>query len=282
VAQTQQAYLTGGLGTVFGALWGIIPGDLLKQSGAWLAGGAAMGFGLPALATPLLLAFPVLAPVLAVFAVGTPMLALIGGVTAGGAFGGISSGGLEGALSGLASPLFLIIILLALLFTFIRLFFLLLNSYIQIIISIIFAPIQLLFEAVPGQSSFTNWLKGLISNLIVFPTVVLLLEIAQVINHTIGQGSGMWVPPLLPGWSGNLSRALIGLGFAMLIPSLAGAVKDAFKAKPAIPVGAGSAVAPVMTGVQTGLSVLQQFYYGQAAAQALGIGKPRRESRGDS
>lgn len=273
VAQFQQNYITGGFVQLASSVFGFIPGELWLKSIAWAAGFAL----LPVLG--LIGTVGMGGAAVGSFFTTEVLQSLLGGLFFGGAAGVATGPDWGNLISGAISPLLLIILLLALLFTFIRLFLLLLNCYIQILIAIIFGPLQLLFEAIPGQSAFSGWLKGLISNLIVFPTVVLLLIIGHVIITQIGKGGALWSPPLLPGWSSDMSRALIGLGFAMMIPSLASAVKDAFKAKPAIPISAGSAITPLTTGVQTGLGVASQFYYGSQFLGMIPFFKKKEERR---
>src|SRR3990170_830192 len=76
-----------------------------------------------------------------------------------------------GSISGwLAHAVFVI----ALLFAMFKLFFQLGIAYIQIILQTIFAPIFILFNALPGSQSFSSWLRNFLSNILIFPAVATL------------------------------------------------------------------------------------------------------------
>jgi hypothetical protein len=83
-----------------------------------------------------------------------------------------------GVVSFGAGIIFLLVLIVAIIVSLFRVFFELLKAYLGIFFSVIFAPIQLLIGALPGQNTFGTWLKGLIENLLVFPTLVLLIFIA--------------------------------------------------------------------------------------------------------
>lgn len=174
-----------------------------------------------------------------------------------------------GSLLGAGSGLLALLVIIVFLFAIIRLIFILLNAYIQILINIIFAPIFLLGQAIPGQSSFSSWIKNLLSNIIVFPATAILLMVANAVSDafinplgtvaTMTQGGSFWVPPILPGveyWA----QILIGMGFALVIPQIVVSIKNLFKAKAAIPMGLSTVTGPILGGAQ---QALQYVYYGK-------------------
>lgn len=175
-----------------------------------------------------------------------------------------------GILVGVLPILLIIVVLgLGLLFTLIRLTFLLLNSYIQLIVSIVLGPIFLLQEAIPGQSAFAQWIQNLIANLIVFPATVAIIFASWIFTGFSMKG-GLWVPPLTPvggggevGGSGNPLGVFIGLGIIFMSPNLVAQIKKAFHPSSALPVTAGSAFSPLTGGVSTGMGAMSQFYYMQ-------------------
>lgn len=193
----------------------------------------------------------------------------------------ISSTGIAGAIS----PIIYVIIMLGLLFMFIRILFLLINAYIQIVVAIVFAPLQILMDAFPGGgggghgghggggSQFQSWIMNLIGNLAVFPTVIALIMVGTAINATIGGNNSpymLWSPPLIPAWTYKSVQFVIGFGIISLIPSIAGAVKEALGAKAALPIGVGAPLAPFAQGAQTGMGMLQSFYYAQHSLHSMG------------
>jgi hypothetical protein len=157
-----------------------------------------------------------------------------------------------------------LIIAVAVLIAMFRTFFALLQAYIGIIMGVIFAPIQLLFNALPNGNTFGPWLKGIIANAALFPVIAIMIIIGAYLvgedsdpglginipeTNFWGSGSGRdagaggFVPPLITAKGENLGlndseefgpkniRAIIGLGFIMLLPEIAKVVKKALGAE---------------------------------------------------
>jgi len=77
-----------------------------------------------------------------------------------------------------------------------KLLFALIKSYIMIIIQLITAPIQLLFNALPGSEAFSKWLKKTASYIIPFPVAAAMFIIAAIFigdptNSTYLGGAGI-------------------------------------------------------------------------------------------
>jgi len=156
------------------------------------------------------------------------------------------------------------IIGLLILFTFtgmlFNIFFLLIRSYLQIIVSIVLSPFILLFEALPGKSAFSFWIKGLIGELISFPVVIAVLLISQTLLNTMSSQGGMWTPPFLFQADANGLGIIIGMGLIFIIPDLIKFTKEAVGAKP-LPfnIGAGTFFGGAGTLVGGGLGLMGQF-----------------------
>ena len=167
-----------------------------------------------------------------------------------------------------------LVVLLGLLFTFIRLFMLLLNSYIQLLMAVVLAPLLLLKEAIPGQSAFTEWIQNIIANLVVFPATVAVIYLSWIFT-SIACGKNLWSAPLIPSCGGgdlmpgNPLAVFIGLGIIFMAPNLVASIKKAFHPKPAIPVTAGSAFAPAATGIQGTMGAMQSFYYFKMSGSSI-------------
>lgn len=237
-AAQQTDFITGGWGKLWGAVvfnFGMLPGFFTNIFGGSALNAATVGVS--------------------------------GGILAAVLAGTIGTGG---ALAvGLGGPILIILFILGLglLFTLIRLTFLLVNSYIQIIVALVLGPLLLLQEAVPGQSAFSNWVQNLIANLIVFPATVVVIYASWIFTSVAWQ-KNLWSPPLTPvggggelGDVGNPFAVFIGLGIIFLSPSLVANIKKAFHPKPALPVTAGSAFSPVTGGAQSLMGAASQFYY---------------------
>lgn len=176
--------------------------------------------------------------------------------------------GITGTLKGVVgvSIVLLLVIALVILFGIVRLFFIILDAYINIIISLITAPLYLMLEAIPGANTFNSWLRQLLSKLVVFPTVAVVLLITYYLTSTTNQVAGsMWSPPFLFGTSvGNVTPIIgfISLGMLLSLPAIITGVQKLFKAEPIIPSGAGAVFAPVGSVYQTVSGLASQFFYG--------------------
>lgn len=197
------------------------------------------------------------------------------GTVAAGAVVGTIIGVLTGGLSAIvtvpagavsAPVLVSFLFSLALIFIFIRLFLMFLTTYINIVLSLLIGPLQLLLEAIPGTGGFEGWFKNLLANILVFPVSAIMFLIALFFIQATRnlQGSSLWSPPFnLVNGNANALAALFAIGILMVIPNVVGSIKEAIKAKAPVPVGPGALVAPLGAAYQTGAGVLSQFYYGQ-------------------
>ena len=164
---------------------------------------------------------------------------------------------------GLAEPVLSLILTIAIIFLFIRLLFFFLGAYIQILISLLIAPIQLLFEAVPGSDAFSSWFRNLSANLIVFPVGAAMFMLSNVFTHFSDNTSGsIWIPSMASPFgllgSANSISYLIALGILFAIPKVAESVKEMFKAKPLVGGGGGGG-----GGIANIATMLSMFYYAQ-------------------
>lgn len=238
-ATQQTEFMTGGWGKLFGSVFNLsMIGPFFQQ----LLGGSKFNTGIFTFAS----------------IIGFIIPAAISGVVA------------LPSIAGLLGPtvIILFILFLGLLFTFIRLTFLLLNSYIQVLLALILGPILLLKEAIPGQSAVKEWLQNILANLVVFPATVFVIYGSWILT-AIAWKSSLWGAPLIPAGGGgemtdgNPLAILMGLGTIFLAPNLVASIKKAFHPKPSLPITAGSAFAPITGGAQTAMGAASQFYYMQ-------------------
>lgn len=158
--------------------------------------------------------------------------------------------GIPRGLQGIASSIFYLIVMVAIVIAMFRTLFALLIAWISIILGVIFAPLQLLLNAIPGINTFSSWIRGLAANAFVFPAVGIMLIVGVALTGSqspqitqefgintqapSGGGSGTgWVPPLIttatPGRTGTSQiTAVIGMGIIMLLPEVIKLVKKAF------------------------------------------------------
>lgn len=180
---------------------------------------------------------------------------------------GFLVGGGKGLVTGLASaPILLtLIILIVLLFGFIRLLFMLIDAYINIIISLLTAPFHLMMEAIPGTNAFSNWFKNLLSKIIVFPVTAVLLLIAAILTSQ-DVATTIWAPPMLSSGGGLYGMAgIIGLGMLLVIPTVVAGIQKSLKAEPLIPGGVAPIFGPLGSGVGQLFSLVYQASFVSSA-----------------
>lgn len=143
----------------------------------------------------------------------------------------IDFGGIEKVLGWIGGLTVAVIFSLAILFAVFKLFFELLKSYISIILLITFSPLILMAGALPGKNTFGNWLRNLVGNLAIFPIVLILLIMQEIMANANMTGGGFMPPYLLGTGQAEVVVALIGLGILLAIPEVAKKAKEALGAK---------------------------------------------------
>lgn len=155
---------------------------------------------------------------------------LIGGLV-GGMLGFLAGSKLIGLI---ATVIAYLIIAFAILSTLFRVWFMLIKSYIFILLDVIFAPFWIVGGILPGApGGFGPWIRSLIANLSAFPAVILLFMIGKTIQELTANTSGNFVPPLVGNPGGNSGEAIgsiIGLGIILIMPEAINMTKQAIKA----------------------------------------------------
>lgn len=179
-------------------------------------------------------------------------------------------GGTGSVIAGLAflSPLGIlvaIVLLVAIVISYAKLFVKLIGSFISIIVSLITAPITLLGNAFPGSNVIGNWFRGIVANVAVFPATMLLLTISYLlmaqpllgicsdielltsstpttcqnifgIKNLVPSGSPtISAVPLVSAIGGFETRdllALLGVGLLLMSAKYVDIIKDALKVPP--------------------------------------------------
>jgi len=237
VSQVQQQMVAGGPGAIWAKLWGsfsstIDIGGTLGGIGLGVVGGTLgmgamfLGLGIPGLV------------------IGTVAGSLMGGL-----FGGLIDG--SGALD-LFSPWISLIMFIIVAIAFGRIFFMLISAYIQIVLNVVFAPLQLIGDIFPGGHGFMNWITNLIGHMLVYPTTVTLLLLS---NYITRHADRLWSPPLTLPFVGSFAEALIGLGIALAIPPIVKIVQQLFKASSPVPVSLGSVFEPAQSATSFAMQI---------------------------
>jgi hypothetical protein len=101
-----------------------------------------------------------------------------------------------------------------------RIFFLLLSSYIKLVLLILFSPIIILFHVLPGKNAFGWWIKMIFGELLTFVAVIVIMITGSII---VGVNQTADIPlklPFLNGFSAKDFGSIIGLGIVLMIPDL--------------------------------------------------------------
>jgi hypothetical protein len=173
-----------------------------------------------------------------------------------------------GALTGVG-VIIAIVLIIAIGISYIKLILKLFEAFLSIIINLIFAPIILLGNVMPGSTAFSTWMLSIVGNLAVFPTAVFFLTLSYalmvqplfgIIKALLGGGipgvptvdlsdlsallgvnelaktGGIWSPPMTfsfgQGAQGDMMLAAIGLGLLMMSSKYVDMVRDALKVPP--------------------------------------------------
>lgn len=190
---------------------------------------------------------------------------------------GNAAGNILGAISGVLGFL---IIAVWILFSVFKVFFMLLKAYVSIVFGIIFAPIILMANAIPGSTAAVGWFKSILANVLVFPAVAILILIGVALtngnNHNsnnqfnvasgIGYDPGQVQDVALPFIALNTSGiiAIVGLGFVIMLPNLLEVVYKALGVEP----GLQGAFTDSATGVLGGVMSVPKA----AGTAAIGMG----------
>lgn len=123
-----------------------------------------------------------------------------------------------------AGLLALLIVILALLWSFLRIWYSLLRAYVMIIIYIITAPLWIIMGMLPSKPlGFEKWLRRMFAHLAVFPATVVLLVTASILanafNNPATSGSS-FVPPLIGQPNMQSFGWLIAFAFILITPDL--------------------------------------------------------------
>ncbi|MFW5703631.1 MAG: hypothetical protein ACOCXQ_02250 [Patescibacteria group bacterium] len=174
-----------------------------------------------------------------------------------------------------------LLILFTLLLLFLRIFVLVLTTYLKILLLIIFAPLYILLTAVPGQNTFSTWLKTLFGELMTFPIISTVLVLGHVLVNEVFRTQvtatlptaaithTFWSPPFLYGLNQSAYAFLIGTGLILIIPEVVKFTKDALGIK-ASPINIGlntffkGGTTVISGGAQTAskASSIQQAFFG--------------------
>lgn len=120
-----------------------------------------------------------------------------------------------------------------------RLLLILLKSYASVLLNVMFAPLTLMLQAVPGVNTFRKWFMSIVANLSPFVVVFFMLIVVGVLNSlgtetantglvsTVNAQNG-WVPPFISMNSDGAAQSistLVGLAIMLALPEMVESIK---------------------------------------------------------
>lgn len=153
---------------------------------------------------------------------------------------------LLGTFSVIAKGVIWLLLWLASFYAMFKIFFALLIPYVSIILSVIFAPFQILVGAIPGsKGGVGNWLRDLLANVAVFPATFAMLCICAILKGYTsslvgpkadwsvkkGQYGVVWAPATIGKEWGFILGDLISFGILLMTPNVVKMVKQLFEVK---------------------------------------------------
>ena len=133
-------------------------------------------------------------------------LALLGGV---GAIGLLFTSAFLGPVGPIIGIVMLIVVLIMAAVAFyaaIKVYITLVMTYIKIFVEVIFGPLYILLGSLPGRNGIMDWIKRVISHVLVFPVIYFLLNLAAYIGQSnVNSGFNQAIHFLGGGETGNPS-----------------------------------------------------------------------------
>lgn len=150
----------------------------------------------------------------------------------------------------LADQIVKLIIIVIILVSLFRLWFMLIQTYITFLIFVIMGPIWIVLGLIPGRPlGFEKWLRIMFANLAAFPLVAFVLVFGRVLMDALPQNpnpQSIFIPPLMGNPNAQSFVDFMGLGAIMLAPTIPQMIKDRMKATGSAKYGA--AIAAGVTG----------------------------------
>ncbi|MCA9369162.1 hypothetical protein KC721_02605 [Candidatus Woesebacteria bacterium] len=139
-----------------------------------------------------------------------------------------SNGALVDAFGFIGGLTLTLILTIAVIFGVFKLFFELLKSYANVVISTVIAPITLMMGAIPGKNAFVPWVRNIAGNLSAFPTVLFIVILYNQFTDLGNATSGGFMPPFLLGrGQAGAIASLMGLALILAMPEIVKEVKTA-------------------------------------------------------
>jgi hypothetical protein len=132
-----------------------------------------------------------------------------------------------------ASIIWFIIVLIALIIALFRIWFELLKAYVMVLLYVILAPIWIVFGLLPKRPlGFEKWLRVYFANLAVFPAVVFILVGARALGVLFDASTTRFVPPLIGEPDTGAFGAILEFGMVLMAPQLLSLIREKLSVQP--------------------------------------------------
>lgn len=198
---------------------------------------------------------------------------------------------LHGIVKVIADILFTVVILFALLYAMVRLWFALLRAYAYTLIGTMLAPLYIGAGLIPGSKyGFTAWLRYMLAHLSVFPVTAFFFVAARVVstiptydlNNATAPAGTYYLPPLIgnPAITNHIQGVLV-VAILLITPEVLTITRQTFHSEPnklvsgAIQGGFGRGFAPALAGPRAYIKRSFEFdpHKGRAGTWATRIRK---------
>lgn len=117
-----------------------------------------------------------------------------------------------------------IVVIVAILFTLFRVWFLLIKSFVYILLDVMLGPLWITAGIFPGSKlGFTSWVRHLMGHLSVFPMTFAVILLGKTIMDAVAGGNNLFSPPLIGenvGANNQVLASFVGFGFILSIPTI--------------------------------------------------------------
>ncbi len=133
---------------------------------------------------------------------------------------------------GLPALPFILGLIVAIFIYFFKTFIMLAQTYLSLVMNLVFAPIIILSEAIPFvKANALGWFRSVVADLLVFLAVGLLFLVQSLVNGIFAQASSGWGPPYLS-YSSGIFRLMVWIGTWSLLPNIRNLVYSMLEKKP--------------------------------------------------
>ncbi len=153
----------------------------------------------------------------------------------GGNIGNCAAGMFNSVLKWVVDVFVTLVVIIAIMITLFRIWFMLLRSFAYVIIYTALGPLYLFAGIFPESTfGFSPWIRGLISNLMIYPVCVAVMLAGRILMTSGNDKTLSFNPPLIGTPATGVSGLgyIIGFSFLLILPDMLTMVREALKSSP--------------------------------------------------